>query len=148
MSAVVLGKGSVLDGRDIGGRRRRHVGRRARSFAPDENVAGKRRDGLRETRLRQLAHKRGLAAPVHRAFEAHLSQHHVGMAREIFVDGHGAVRRLDGREVEPCVCGLPALLARRFCRNRISVVTSVPALALKAVLGSRMAPTRSARSAR
>ncbi len=36
----------------------------------------------------------------------------------------------------------------RFWRNRISVLTSVPALALKVVLGSRMAPMRSARSAR
>ena len=102
-SAALLGEGSVLDRCDISGRRWRHVGRRARSFAPDENVAGKRRDGLGETRRGQLAYERGLAASVHRAFEAHLSQHHVGMAHEIFVDGNRAVLRLDGREVEPCV---------------------------------------------
>ena len=30
----------------------------------------------------------------------------------------------------------------RFCRNRISVVTSVPAFALNAVLGNRTAPNK------
>ena len=36
----------------------------------------------------------------------------------------------------------------RFCKNRISIVTSVPAFALKALFGSRIAPRSSARSAR
>ena len=35
-----------------------------------------------------------------------------------------------------------------FCKKRISETTSVPALALKALLGSRTAPSRSARWAR
>ena len=40
------------------------------------------------------------------------------------------------------VCGV------RFCRKMMSVVTSVPAPALKVVFGSRIAPIRSARSLR
>ena len=38
--------------------------------------------------------------------------------------------------------------ASRFCKKRMSLVTSVPAASLKVLLGRRMAPSRSARWAR
>ena len=44
--------------------------------------------------------------------------------------------------------GSVTILRSLFCRNMMSLVTSVPALSLKAVLGRRIAPSSSARSAR
>ena len=44
--------------------------------------------------------------------------------------------------------GSIAIFRSLFCKNRISAVTSVPALSLNAVFGSLTAPTSSALSAR
>ncbi|GFI29760.1 hypothetical protein IMSAGC013_01147 [Lachnospiraceae bacterium] len=43
--------------------------------------------------------------------------------------------------------GSDTIFRSRFCRNMMSLVTSVPALSLKALLGRRIAPSSSARSA-
>ena len=44
--------------------------------------------------------------------------------------------------------GISFVKLSRFWKNKISALTSVPAFALKAVFGSRIAPSRSARSAK
>ena len=41
-----------------------------------------------------------------------------------------------------------SVMRSRFCKKRMSLVTSVPAFCLKALSGRRMAPIRSARWAR
>ena len=50
---------------------------------------------------RQLARQRRLAVAVHRALQPHLPEHHLRMAREIFVDGDSAVRGINGSQVPP-----------------------------------------------
>ena len=90
----------------------------------------------------------GSAAAVHGAVELHLSQHHLRMMGEVFIHLDGAVFGVDGLKLAPGMARGHALPGARLRRKRMSVVTSVPALALKAVLGRRMAPIRSALSAR
>ena len=43
--------------------------------------------------------------------------------------------------------GSSVVRVSRFCKNRMSLVTSVPAASLNVLLGRRMAPSRSARCA-
>jgi hypothetical protein len=55
---------------------------------------GKRRDGCGQQLGRQIARQRRLPLAVERAFEPHRAEHHLGMEREVFVHGDGAVRRV------------------------------------------------------
>lgn len=75
-------------------------------------------------------------------FAHHCPQHHFGMRREIAVD-RNAVCRLS--QMHPI--GFDRQRALAFLQKRMSDVTSVPAFALNAVFGSRIAPNSSARSA-
>jgi hypothetical protein len=77
---------------------------------------------------------------------SHPAQHHLRVTSKVLVNLHRTIRRLNGFQLSPAFAG--ALSGDRFCRNRMSVVTSVPAFALNAVLGSRTAPNRIDPSAR
>jgi len=69
------------------------------------------------------------------------------MPDEILVDLKCAVWSVDRSQLRPPFSIL-LFLAGRFWRNKISVVTSDPALALTAVLGKRSAASSTAPSAR
>ena len=98
-SAVALGISAVLDaGEGLGVEHRQAAGRALRPSGCMRLRAG-RSTARAEQLRRELAVERRLGAAVHRPFEFHLAQHHLGMAGEIFVDRDRAVRAVDGRKV-------------------------------------------------
>ena len=90
-----------------------------------------------------------VALAVERVLAAPGAQHHLGVVQEVAVDRHlGAV---DGRAARRSASrgrrGSAASPGARFRRNTMSVTTAVPSR-LKASEGRRIAPRKSARSAR
>ena len=77
------------------------------------------------------------------AFGRKLAQHHVRVIHKILVD-----REPLGRLAHLHPLRFPVDGPLQLLQKEISETTSVPALALKALLGSRTAPSRSARWAR
>jgi hypothetical protein len=94
----------AFTGSNVGGLRRRHVGTGAGTgISGDVDSFGQRRNGSCEIRLRHLAHKRRFSSSVHLALKPHFAQHHLRVAREVFIDEYSPVRGLDGGKLPPCL---------------------------------------------
>ena len=79
----------------------------AGSLPVRHDASGKRGDSARQELGCQFANKRWIIGPVHGSFVRHVSQHHVRVSREVFVDEELPFFGCSvGREIAPRVTGV------------------------------------------